>query len=159
MSDRNETQSTANAETQQIVKLLTAQRDLYGLLGRLADRQRSLITGNDSEKLLKVLAERQKVITALGQVTEALKPYQQRWQEIRGRMSSVDLSVVDELVAELQKRLASIIAKDEADVQLLAARKETAAEDLKSIKRNREAGAAYAASASGAATGTEWADS
>jgi hypothetical protein len=149
----------AQTETEDVIRLLSAQRDLYALLGRLADRQRGLITGNEPEQLLKVIAERQRVLAALGKVTERLRPYQQRWQELRGRMSGEQLAAADALVKDMQRELAAIIAKDEADVQLLAARKEAASQSIAGLKRGRDAGVAYAASAAAASTGGEWMDS
>lgn len=158
MNELPQFKSAPPTEAEDVIRLLGAQRDLYALLARLADRQRGLITGNESQQLLKVIAERQRVLSALGQIGERLKPFRERWQEVRGRMSPQERTTVDEVVADIQRQLAAIIEKDEKDVQLLAARKETATQSMKSIKRGREAGAAYAAAAAAATTGGEWTD-
>lgn len=158
MNEQSISQLPPPTEAEEIIRLLSAQRDLYALLGRLAERQRGLITGNESQQLLKILAERQRVLAALGKITERLRPYQERWQEIRRQLSAEEVTSVDALVADMQQQLATIIEKDEADVKLLAARKETTTQTMKGLKHRRDAGAAYAASAGAAPTGGDWTD-
>jgi hypothetical protein len=141
-----------------IVALLTEQRDLYARLDGLADRQRLLISGDEPEDLLAVLGERQTVLDRLGVLAADMRPYQQSWRDVRGRLSGEEGARADRLILEVNCLLAGILEKDEADARLLAARKHAAAQAMGDLKKSRAAGAAYAASAQSATGQVDWTD-
>ena len=142
----------------ELIGLLTEQHDLYGQLADLAEHQRSLIAGDETERLLVVLGQRQKIIDRLEVVADQLRPYQQNWREIRSRMAGGDGKEADRLVAEMNTLLSTILEKDRADAQELAARKGSVAREMAGLKASREAGAAYAAAGSTGQSRVDWTD-
>jgi len=141
-----------------LIGLLTEQRELYVRLRALTDSQRSLITGDDPEQLLTVLGERQKLIDRLERLAERMRPYQQKWPQLRSELAPAESERVDRLLAEVNALLAAILEKDKADAQLLAARKGVVAQAMATLKTDKQARAAYAAPAHQKQVGVDWTD-
>ena len=145
----NGTQKTPRADRERpddVLALLTEQCGLCRQLSGLGDRQRSLITADQPEELLGVLAQRQRIIDRLGSLSQRMRPYQQDWARVRARLGQDDARRADELVSELNTHLAGILAGDKADADLLASRRLQTGSDMSRLKTTRIAGAAYAAS-------------
>jgi len=141
------------------VALLTEQRDLYRQLARLAEQQRGLITGDHPERLLDVLAERQRLIDRLTATGRELKPHQMNWRQVREQLPAPQAREIDALVAEVNTLLSDILKQDEADTALLSARKSETARAMGTLQVSRRAGTAYAAAAgygSGQTSGLDW---
>lgn len=147
---------TMDQAGERISALLNEQRDLYRQLVRLADRQRGMITGNQPERLLGILAERQHLIDRLTAAGKQLKPYQVHWQQVRESLTEEQARGIDGLVGEVNALLAEILRKDEADTALLSARKSETGRALQMVKTGRRAGAAYAATGQ-QTTSMDWA--
>lgn len=143
-------------DASELIAQLAEQRELYGELTGLAEHQRSLIAGDDTESLLEVLGQRQKLVDRLTELADRLRPYQQDWAVIRSRMSEADGREVDRLVSEVNELLATILERDRSDTEQLASRKSSTAADLADVKRSRAAGAAYAAEADAGRSRAEW---
>jgi hypothetical protein len=139
----------------QVAGLLTEQRDLYRQLSRLSVQQRSLITGNDPERLLTLLAERQQLIDRLQAVGDRLRPHQANWRRLRQEVNEDQGRRIDTLVAEINTLLAEILKQDEADTALLSARKGETQRAIGAISTGRQAGRAYTAAAH--TQGIDWA--
>jgi hypothetical protein len=73
-------------------------------------------------------------------------------------LTAEDGDRVDGLVAEVNTLLSGILEQDEADAQLLSARKSETARAITSVRRGRQAGAAYTASAGVQNSNVEWTD-
>lgn len=158
MDSKAQNTGAATTQTGRVLGLLLEQRNLCRKLGSLAERQRTLITGDEPEQLLSVLGDRQHVLDRIGLLSDQLRPYQQRWREVRAAMPEAHGRVADQLVAEVNTLLASILRNDEADAQLLAARKHSTADSMTQLKQSHLAGAAYARAGVGATSGVEWSD-
>lgn len=137
----------------ELLALLTEQCALYAQLGQLAQGQRSLITGDRPEQLLGVLGERQRLIDRLEALGARMRPYQRDWRAVRGSLDESRGRRVDELVARANGLLSGILQADEADAELLAARKSEAGQGVGQVKAVRQARAAYAGG--GQATGSQ----
>jgi len=140
------------------IRLLSEQRDLYVRLGVLTDSQRALITGDEPERLLAVLGERQKLIDRLERLAERMRPHRQRWPQLRSELAPADAEQVDRLLAEVDALLAGILEKDKADTQLLAARKGAVGQAMATLKTGKQAKAAYAAAACQQQGSMDWTD-
>lgn len=136
--------------------LLREQRELYEQLVRLAECQRALITGDQPERLLAALADRQRLVDRLSATGRELKPYQANWRQFRDRLIPAQAAQIDQLVSEVNGLLARILEKDAADAALLSTRKNQTAQVIGKLQTGRHAGAAYAKAAS-AASGMDWA--
>lgn len=154
MTTMPKTQETADAG--ELMGLLSEQCELYRQLGQLAGGQRALITGESPEQLLGVLVQRQRVIDRLESVTGRLRPYQQNWRSVRARLNPEDGRRADQIVAEVNALLKGILDKDAADAELLAARKSSIGQAMKSTKAARHAGAAYGGGQAASGSRIDW---
>ncbi|GMU23630.1 MAG: hypothetical protein AMXMBFR13_37080 [Phycisphaerae bacterium] len=144
------------SDARELIGLLTRQRDLYVRLGELSRSQRTLITADEPERLLDVLAQRQECIGAIETLARRLRAYQQNWRTVRLGLSEEDGCCVDRLVGQVNTLLAGILQQDAADAELLAVRKESVSQAISSVRTVRHAGAAYAASNDAGAPRGEW---
>jgi len=158
MSDQAEQERSRVGQCEKLLDLLRMQRDLYRRLTELADQQRSLITGNQPSRLLEVLGERQRLIDRLGTLAEQVKVLQADWPVLRGGMDAEMGTEVDQVVAEINQQLTSILERDRADADLLSARRSEAASAVTKVKACKAAGAAYAATVGSTGHRSEWAD-
>jgi hypothetical protein len=144
----------------EVLALLKEQCDLCRQISSFAQTQRSLITGDEPERLLALMAQRQTVLDRLTQVGQQLKPIQRNWMTFRGELPAAQAREADDLIREVNRLLAGILQMDEADARLLSARKDSTAQQLQQVGRGRMAGAAYAASGASAApmTRVDWTD-
>lgn len=158
----NMTRSTPEAKSDDrddVLEILTEQCALCRQLKGLAARQRMLIASDQAEMLLEVLGRRRQIIDRLGGLADRMRPYQQRWTEVRSRFADDDGRRVDEMISELNAALAGILQGDKADAELLASRRQETGSDLGRLKATRMAGAAYAASQEGPQVSqVEWTD-
>jgi hypothetical protein len=148
--------NVANRDKGDVIALLTEQRDLYRQLQGLADRQRGFITGNQPERLLTILAERQQLIDRLQVVSHRLRPFRSHWRELREEMDPARGQEADGLVAEVDGLLANILKQDEADAALLSVRKSETQQRIGAVQAGRQVSRAYAASYSAPSTGGDW---
>lgn len=139
--------ATAMGSDQQadLLALLAEQCALCRELTGLKDRQRALIAADQAEELLEVLGRRQGIIDRLGALGRRMRPYQQRWSEVRSVLGPEVSRQVDEMLLEVHGHLAGILEGDKADAELLASRRQATGRDMSRLKRTRLAGAAYAA--------------
>lgn len=156
MSDPRTTDS-ANGPAE-LVGLLGEQCALYEQLAAMSDSQRRLIRGNEPEKLLTLLGDRQRVLDQVEALAERMRPYQKAWPEMRGQVRPEVAERIDGLLARMNGLLGSILERDKADAQLLAARKSATSQEMSTVKAGRTAGAAYVATAYGAACRRDWTD-
>jgi hypothetical protein len=154
MAQQNVDSDTA-AET---LRLLEEQRELCRQLSGFAAAQRALITGDEPERLLAVLGDRQQVLDRLSVIVDRLRPVQRRWGEVRASLTPAQARQADALITEVNTLLAGILKGDEADAQLLSARKTATGQSLQQVGQGRQAGAAYAAGAAPAVSRVDWID-
>ena len=140
------------------VEVASEQRDLCRRLSGFAQTQRALITGDEPQRLLELLAERQQLLDRLMTVGERLRPLQKQWVEVRTALSDSQVRQAEELIGEVNRLLAGILQIDDADAQLLSARKSMTARALKQVGRGRQAGAAYESSVTATPVRVDWTD-
>ncbi len=141
---------TARRQGRRLTELLTQQRDAYRRLGDLAQTQRAAIDGDRPEELLRILGDRQRMITELTEINERLEPFRSRWNELRNSLPAGERLVVGDLVGEVQKLLVGILDQDQGDCDTLKERSEQFRQSAASTTTGRKLNAAYAAYAGGA---------
>lgn len=132
------------SETNEVFSLLQQQRDLYRELKSQSERQDALIASGETDQLLTLLAQRQRLIDGLGQVSSALSPYRSRIAAIADQAPVGVGEQMREMVEEVRGLLESIIAFDEkgkADLEV--------ARDRVGAQIRQAAGAVAAAGAYG----------
>ncbi len=144
-----ETRMEAEAAPEEVLQLLQEQAKLYEQLASLAGRQRTLITTDNAEPLLGLLAERQQLTVRITRLADRLKPVREQWPTYRARLTIAQQERADHLLLSVQQRLDRVMASDEQDAKLLMARKEAAAGVLRSNHTSRAALAAYQTPSSG----------
>ncbi len=127
----------------EVIDLLEQQRDLYGRLRGLANMQQELVENDNPELLLKVLANRQKIINQLALVDKQLKPIRNQWQEISAQFSALERQRVNILVDEVKKTIEEILSRDKADTDVLTAKKDQIATELKKVRTCRQMSNVY----------------
>jgi hypothetical protein len=128
-----------------LLTLLHRQADVYRRLESLAHRQRNLIAEQDPRPLLRLLADRQRLTDELTSLSSRLEPYRARWSAVRNELSADDQQTVDRLVAEAGERLGRIMAGDQTDARLLAARKTRVSDGVRGVQTGQRMLAAYGA--------------
>lgn len=107
------TNQPAVDQTQEVFDLLQRQRALYRELKSHSEQQDALIANGETDQLLSLLAQRQRLIDGLGQVSSALAPYRSRIAAIADEASGDVGQQMREMVEEVRTLLESIIACDE----------------------------------------------
>ena len=131
----------------QLVTLLTQQRDLYLQLRQLSDRQRGLISGNQPDTLLELLVQRRQIVSALTDLNERLGPYRRRWDDMYAALPDALRAQASGLLQEVNGLLRVILKTDHEDGALLAVQKQAVASEIRGLADGRTANSAYAAQA------------
>jgi len=102
---------------------LEKQTELYRQIRQLSARQRQLIAANDIEGLMRLLAEKQALITAASEAAEKLAPWQEQWDKMRESVLDAERQSVENAAAALREILGEIVAlEDEGQAAVLSAR-------------------------------------
>ncbi|MEO0475541.1 MAG: hypothetical protein AAF085_06175 [Planctomycetota bacterium] len=104
---------TPSDEATHVFALLEQQRDLYRELKSHSEQQDALIASGATDQLLSLLAQRQRLIDGLGQVSSSLAPYRSRIAAIADQASGDIGGQMRGMVEEVRVLLESIIATDE----------------------------------------------
>lgn len=131
------------ASSGEVLSLLHRQVDLYRRFESLADRQRNLIAEEDSQPLLRLLADRRKLIDELTVMSDQLEPYRANWSTMRESLTPDQQGTAEQLLREAGKCLERIIDGDNADVKLLTARKTRTATAVSEVQAGQRMLAAY----------------
>lgn len=133
-------------EANEVFALLEQQRDLYRELKSQSEQQDALIATGATDQLLSLLAQRQRLIDDMGQVSSSLAPYRSRIAVIADQASGDLGEQMRAMVEEVRELLESIIADDEKGKTDLEA-----ARDMVGGQIRQAAGAVAAAGAYGKA--------
>jgi hypothetical protein len=147
MARDDESVLDAAERTDRLVNLLEQQRDCYAELKRLAQRQRRLISDQDPESLLKVLAERQRLVDRLAELNRSLQPFRQEWASAYSQMMGERRQYVRRVLDDINMLLGSILITDAEDGRLLSLSKEGVRSGMATAAIGRFANSAYAAQA------------
>lgn len=104
---------SSSDEATEVFALLQQQRDLYRELKSHSEQQDALIASGATDQLLSLLAQRQRLIDGLGQVSSSLAPYRSRIAAIADQASGDLGEQMRAMVEEVRELLESIIATDE----------------------------------------------
>lgn len=124
-------------------RLLVQQRDYYERLRELSRQQRALISSDRPELLLGILSERQTLVSALARLNQDLAPYRRNWDAHYAALAPAEKSEVSELLQQINTLLRGILATDQQDSALLAARKHGTAQELDRLSGAKAATSAY----------------
>ena len=136
-------------DSSSLIDLLSQQRDLYGQLQALTERQTTFIEDGQTEKLLSVLAERQGLVDRLSEINEQLTPFRQSWDRICDSLTEGDRQKLRGLLEDLETRVADILERDRKAQMQLHAAQEAIDVQLAKVSRTGQAMHAYHGGTSG----------
>ena len=136
-------ETSENLDGLNLIELLKHQSTLYRRLRLLADRQKALVALDDTQPLMGLLAERQKLVDGLVGLTDRLAPYRSKWTDFYGRLDSPQRKEVAGLLEEVNSALGSIVQSDQRDTATLAAKRQDMAERMATAEVGCRASAAY----------------
>ena len=126
------------------IELLRHQRTLYRKLRSLAERQKALVLREDGEGLMSLLAERQRLVDGLVQLSQQMGPFRAQWTEFFRGLENAQRIEVAELLEEVNASLGAILKSDARDTAMMTARRESVATELGAMGGRRKAASAYA---------------
>ena len=138
-----DTAGTVQRPASEMLGLLSRQVELYEQLQMLADRQRALIAAEDTQPLLKVLAQRKRLTAELAELSEGLRPFRSNWREVHASLGPEDRQAARELIGKVDDKLRQLLAGDEHDARMLKLRRQRVGEELESIDSSKRALVAY----------------
>jgi len=129
-------------------RLLDAEEILFRRLHALSLEQGRLVQEEQTDELLHVLGNRQKIVDELQQVSGKLEPFRDQWEQVLATARTEQREKYTMQVQVLGELAANIAARDDEDRKLLAKRRDGLAEDLSGVGRVQGAVAAYGPSSS-----------
>lgn len=126
-----------------LIELLTHQRSLYRKLKTLAERQKTLVMRDDTEMLITLLADRQRLVDGLVKLNEQIAPYRRNWSEFYSSLAVDKRDEIADLLEEVNASLGTILQNDARDTAMMTVRRERVAAEMGEVDGGRRACAAY----------------
>ena len=145
-------------DADELISLLTEQGELCSRLSALAERQRFAIVNRQPQRLLEVLADRQRHLDRFFELNGRLGSYQRQWREMRPKLPGAKGAEIGRLIQQVSNNLADVLASDRRDVELLSTRSNAVIGTAFKVSKNRRAGMAYAAGSDVIRSRKEWTD-
>jgi hypothetical protein len=136
------TETETNASADRLIELLLQQKDLVSRLDELATGQMALIDAGDSDALLTLLGQRQRIVDELNASQDGVVGLS---QSLHGR-DDLGAGVRDRITAlvdDISERLLRVANRDEEDRARLRTARERAAAGLSQVRTARRARQAY----------------
>jgi hypothetical protein len=129
--------------------LLVRQEELFGRLDALSRKQSDLIQADETDRLLRLLTERQTVIDQIAETNAVLEPFRARWDAFLDELPEVHRQRVRTRLDAVAQLAGMIAQRDEHDRRELQARRDAMAQELTKVASGRGAVAAYGGATSG----------
>lgn len=131
---------------------LRMQVGLYEALETLSQKQRELVSHQDTAPLLSLLATRQRLTNKLHELGERINPARRQWDDVKSSLGEAQKSEAETLLEKVRGHLRRLIEQDESDARMLSARRQTVGNALGAVRQNRSAIGAYRKEAGSGAT-------
>lgn len=128
--------------------LLDEQEALFVRLDALSKQQHSLVEGERTDELLRLLTERQTVIDGIAGLARELQPFRDRWESVLDEAKPEQRDRLSHQVERMADLAALVAARDDTDRKLMERRRDSLAAELAGTGRARGAMAAYTGTAS-----------
>ncbi len=126
-----------------LVELLESQQALVEELGLLAARQPSLIEAGESDGLLALLADRQRIMDRLVGDQEPISQLAESLDHPAGTLGAEARARISRVAAVISGRLSQIVRSDEEDRVLIGARCQRASRTMAKLDTAKQAHSAY----------------
>ncbi len=142
------TETTGHSEAPEgLVSLVDEQRGLYQQLEALSLRQHELVESEDTDALLGVLNERQRLIEYITDVASRMTPYRARWDDHVGKLAEGEREALRRGLDDLASMMARIADRDEHDRRTMEDRRQRVQSQISGVKRGGVAVRSYGQSA------------
>lgn len=125
-----------------LVKLLERQQALVEQLGGLSERQASLIEAGESDALVSLLAQRQKIMDQFIASQDSLTSLSDACRR-DGAVADGTRNRIGALIADISERLGDIMSRDEQDRRQLESNRHQVGESLAGVTTAKAARHAY----------------
>lgn len=126
-----------------LIDLVTQQRDLYRQLKELSDQQATLIESGQTDNLLTLLSQRQRLVDSLTRINRDMVSRRQAMPDLQASLSPEQRVAMRSLMDEVDVLLRGIIEQDDRDrAQLQSAHQKVGAQ-LKQTHRSAAALSVY----------------
>lgn len=132
-----------NAGPEGLVSLVGEQIGLYQRLEELSLRQHELVESEDTDALLSVLTERQRLIEDITNVASRMTPYRARWDDHVGRLAEGEREALRRGLDDLASMMARIADRDEHDRRTMEDRRQRVQTQISGVKRGGAAVRSY----------------
>lgn len=126
-----------------LVQLLTQQRDLYQQLKALSDQQATLIHEGQTDHLLSLLAQRQRLVDALTRLNQDLTEKRRAIPDLQEALEPLQRERIHKIMDEVDGLLHAIIEQDDRDRRELEAARGHVGAQLNQVHRGGAAAHAY----------------
>ena len=136
------TETEANASADRLIELLQHQQELVGQLDDLAHGQMQLIDSGESDALLDLLGDRQKIVDELTSSQDSVVGLS---RSLHGRddIAAGARDRITALVDDISDQLLRVVNRDEQDRARLRTARERAADGLSQVRTAKRARQAY----------------
>jgi len=124
-------------------RILREQETLYTSLETLSKGQAKLIDAGDASKLLDVLAQREELLSRLGESSEELAPFRRSWPTLMAAIKAPQRTEFTDRIDAIARTIERVNESDEADRAALDARRLEVADRLRGVARCKSALSAY----------------
>ncbi len=123
--------------------LVREQRDMCVQLESLSVAQSAMVEGGDTDGVLEVLGQRQRVIDRMSKLNEDLAPLRERREELLAVLGPAERQIVQTFIGEINDLVDRVRARDEQDRDTMERRRAGIAGEITGVTRARGAVAAY----------------
>ncbi len=124
---------------------LQQQASLCSRLGQLARRQRELVSKEDTQSLIALLGDRQKLTDDLTTMYEGFGTLQEQWDNVKHTLDQGDRQHAETLINAVRSTIHNVIESDVKDAGLLEVRKRGVADALQAVPTGKAVLSAYGA--------------
>jgi len=129
----------------ELARRLREQTGIFVSLLELARRQGALIAANNDAELLRVLAEKQKLIERHQAIQKDAEIWHGRWETARDGLSAAARRPVEEAWEALRAAMGEVVKVEEEARTALSASQQATGEDLNRVQRGKQVHKAYGA--------------
>lgn len=126
-----------------VIDALRRQVVLYEQISSLAGRQSELVESGQTEELLSLLGDRQRLIAGLTAINAQLEPVRAEWSVFAASLSDSQRSAVASLASRIDQLRQSILKQDDQDRAALSAARDRVGRDLRKLSQTGQAARAY----------------
>lgn len=132
-----------DAELSELLEYFGQEQACYTALLNFSRRQRTVIEAGDMDGLLRILGDKQKILSRVGEIEKLLRPYKENWQAVRARLHEAERQKLGEALRSVEELLAELIRAEKESEELLLLCREAVAKELKQTVQGRTVNTAY----------------